>query len=369
VAEIDGQAIHQNHLPEIVGLDFALSQRHRVTLMTTDPLLLEIGVEPGFNPTATGVRASIWMPGDPEENKQWRAPAPAGASGQVRRRAPGQAYQYPTGAQVSYLAQPSGALDGSTKNAEALEHQLAEAFCWVPTDPKEMLGGAGTLSGKALEWLHKKQINYDVEVRADVGHGLLLPLVSMLLRIVHRLGAGGGLYLPGVDKLLPILAKFERAQRVAGAGGGTRQVWMGPDMRLEWPAFFSDTTADQKAVGENVRADLTADLITRGTAVKKIAPFYGIDNPAQYADDLDAADAAKREEEHEAAALLGGAAPPVKPRARPAAPKAAEEEGPPSSKRPAPSSAALIASPAPAPAPSRPSGPPRPAPSPRPTMG
>lgn len=343
VAEIDGQAIHQHHLPEIVGLDFALSQRHRATLMTTDPLMVEIGVEPGFNPTATGVRASIWMPGDPEENKQWRAPAPAGAAGQVRRRAPGQAYQYPDNAKVSYLTLPGGALEASTGNAQALEQQLAEAFCWVPTDPKEMMSGAGTLSGKALEWLHKKQINYDVEVRADVGHGLILPLVSMLLRIVHRLGAGGGLYLLGVDKLLPILAKFEREQRVAGGGTGTRKVWMGPDMRLEWPAFFADTAADQKAVGDNVRADLTGGLITRATAVKKIAPFYGIDNPAQYAEDLDKADAAKRAEEHEAAEMLapGGAQGAAKPRPKAAAAKA-EEEAPPSSRRPT------------APAPSRP---------------
>lgn len=302
VAEIDGHAIHQHHLPEVVGLDFALSQRHRATLMTTDPLMLEIGVEPGFNPTQTGQKASIWMPGDPEENKQWRAPQREGA-GQVRRRAPGQAYQYPQGVQVSYLTLPAGALEASTRNADDLEQQLAEAFCWVPTDPKEMQSGA-QLSGKALEWLHKKQINYDVEVRADVGHGLLIPLVSLLLRIVHRLGAGGGLYLLGVQKLLPILARFEREQEMPG--GGTRKVWMGPDLRLEWPAFFADTAADQKAVGDNVRADLQAKLITRATAVKKIAPFYGIDDPAQYAKDLDEADAARTNEEHEAAELLGG---------------------------------------------------------------
>jgi hypothetical protein len=49
VAEIDGQAIHQNHLPEIVGLDFALSQRHRATLMTTDPLeFVEVLNVPGL---------------------------------------------------------------------------------------------------------------------------------------------------------------------------------------------------------------------------------------------------------------------------------------------------------------------------------
>ena len=347
VAEIDGQAIHQHHLAEVVGLDFALSQRHRATLMTTDPLLIEIGVEQGYNPTAVGQKASIWLPGDPDENKQWRAPSPA-AGTQVRRRAPGQAYQYPERAQVSYLTLPAGSLEASFKNAAELEAGLAEAFCWVPTDPKEMMSGA-TLSGRALEWLHKKQINFDSDVRADVGHGLLIPLVSMLLRIVHKLGASGGLYLLGVKKLLPILARFEREQALPG-GAGTRLVWMGPDIRLEWPAWFADTATDQKAVGDNVRADLQAGLVSKATAVKKIAPYYGIDNPGQYAEDLEEEARKRAEEEHEAAAMLtgGGKAPPRSagsapasgPRsARPAQPEqgAGEEEAPPSSK-PAPAS-------------------------------
>ena len=47
------------------------------------------------------------------------------------------------------------------------------------------------------------------------------------------------------------------------------------------------------------RADLQASVIKRATAVKTLAPFYGIENPAQYAEDMEKEDAEKAEKKEE----------------------------------------------------------------------
>ena len=54
VNRFDGYAIHEHILDEVEAHDFALSQRHRGALYAGEPQPVEIGVEPGSNPTEKG---------------------------------------------------------------------------------------------------------------------------------------------------------------------------------------------------------------------------------------------------------------------------------------------------------------------------
>jgi hypothetical protein len=311
--DIDGHAIHEKLTDEITALDYCESQVVRAVLYTTDPILLEIGVDQGFNPTGDGERRSIMLPGDPESMAQWQRPPTSAADARKgRKRGPGLAYQYPNAqSKVQFLTLPEGAMAAAEKNALRLFAKIAEAMHWLPIDPKDMMSGA-QLSGRSLEWLHKRQVDYDVEIRTDFGDNAMLPAVDLVLRVVHKLGPTGGLYLPGLAKVLPILTKFMRSRRKAADSQETEDVWMPPDFRLKWPAFFPDTAADAKADGENARADMQSGIINRKTAVARVAKHYGIQDPGKYHDDMEAEEQKRKAEEeakaHDASLQLQQAA-------------------------------------------------------------
>lgn len=334
VQDVDGQAIHDLLLDEISGLDFCLSQKHRAVLYNGDPVLIEIGVEKGYNPTETVdfpalMKPAEGYPTDPDQNKDWRVPN-AGGRRMGRKRGPGTTWQYPANdgkTDVKYLALPPGAMEALEKHAADLELKIVEALHWMPIDPKQMASGA-TLSGRALEWLHKKQINFCDDVRPDFANNCALPVIEMLLRIVLRLSEtpDQGLYLAGVDKVVAILKRFMRDQRTRD--GQTRKVWVAPHLRVQWADYFRPSEADRKVVSDMTRADLQASVIKRATAVKTLAPFYGIENPAQYAEDMEKEDAEKAESLQASQIALAKAAqkpappaaPPPKQPARPVRP-------------------------------------------------
>lgn len=388
-AKPDGHAIHELILDEITALDFSVSQRHRAVLYTSDPIITEIGVDPGYSPTklievpngsynlSREASAKLGPEGRLAEtqNGMYRQPN-KGAGKMGRKRAPGMAYQYPQGATVSFMTLPGDALKASSDWATELETKIKEWLSWVPLDPATMAGSAA-LSGKALEMLLKRQVDYDLEVRTDYGDHGLLPLIDLLLRVAYTIGKDParrkGFFLDGLDEALPILKRFEREQELAsavevvtpirpaspgygqrpelgpgfgaavpprlsplaaGSGAGpsgtaaappaapapmTTTVWMSPEIDLVWGDFFPSTAVDQKAIGDNIRADLGSGLITKATAVTALAPFYDIKDAAGYVETLKEEEDQKTADLHAANALL---APPGQPGAAPAGPSA-----------------------------------------------
>jgi hypothetical protein len=153
----------------------------------------------------------------------------------------------------------------------------------------------------------------------------------MLLRIVLRLSEmpDKGLYLAGRKALEPLLKRFMRDQKTTD--GQTRKVWVAPHITLKWQAatsdYFTPSEADRKVLSDMTRADYDKGLIKRATAVAAVAPFYGIENPAQYAEDMEAEDAEKAESLQASQQALAAAAqkppaaaPPPKVAARPVRP-------------------------------------------------
>ena len=320
--EIDGEAIHATILDEIVALDFAVSQRHRAVLYNADPITYETGVMEGYVPTETVTSTAYYGPGDAPENAQYRLPQ-SGHRKSGRRRGPGSVWQYPSHeAKVGLLTLPSDAVQACQVNAGDLKDTICAALRWNPIDPKEMSSGA-TLSGRALEILFTDQVTYCNDVRADFAEGAMLPVVDMLLRLIVTMKKRGeSLYLPGFEVMADILSKFHD-EKAEGA-------WMTPRLSVNWAPYFTPNEADKKTISETVRADVQAGLIKRATGIMTLAKngVYEIENPAQYAEDLDKEDAEKAESLQASQQALAAAAqkpppaaaPPPKVAARPVRP-------------------------------------------------
>ena len=296
VAELDGNAIHEKLTDEIDALNFSLSQTHRACLYCADPQMVETGVDEDHNPAPMGRTATLWVPGDPLENKQWRGPSRDVGGMPARKKGPGVVYRYPNeNSKVDYLTLPGDAMKPGEDNARRLESTIKEALAYVAIDLDKMKLGSD-VSGRALEWLHRKQIDRCTRIRADFGDNCLKPILGMLLRIA--LTVGDGLYIAGLDKVRPIIKRFLQDVQNVGAR------WFDPPIKLMWGPWFPLTAADAKVNSETVRADYQAGIISRQTAVEKLAPFYGIADAAAYVESLEA----ESEDREEAVRALQSAA-------------------------------------------------------------
>lgn len=283
VREIDGAAIHAQLLDEIFALDVSVSQRHRSVVYNADPIIYECGVERGYSPTELGHSGAYMGPGDDPGNRQWGTRPQGNPQQQGRKRSPGRVWQYEDKeVKLGLLALPSDAVDAIQINVLDLEAMIQESLYWMPIDSKSAMSQTPP-SGKALERMHKRQTDFCDDVRADFTEGALLPLVDMLLRLLVTMKARGvRIYLPGYDVLTDMLAKF------ASDTDGVAGAWMAPRLSVKWCDYFEPDEADNKARVELTLAAYEAGVIKVGTAVKVCANIFGIENPAQYADDIEA---------------------------------------------------------------------------------
>lgn len=217
VSQVDGNAIHRLLLDEIQGHDIARSQWHNSALFS-EPQICEFGVPAGYNPTDAGrtpmVPASVdgglpvGMGGTAGSaaNPMSGGYAVGKASEPARKKGPGYAWQYASPeARVEALTIEAGALKAQQDNCSDLRIKLQEALGVVFLDP-ENIKFAATTSGKALEAIKQKQLDRCDKYRDDLRDNLMLPSVSMQLRIASVVGEG--LRVPGIEKALPLLRRF-----------------------------------------------------------------------------------------------------------------------------------------------------------------
>ncbi len=211
---VDGLAIHAGLYGEIEAHDFAISMRHRAALYAGDPQLVEIGVEPGTNPTATGRTAGV--PATREGGEATRENPVTGhyatntPTKQARRRGAGVVYQYESEqTKVALLTLPGDALKAVDDNARDLRIKLQEALAVVFLDP-ENVKFAATTSGKALQQIKQRQIDRCDQFRDDLDERFFQPTISLQLRIAYTLmKRGEKINVPGAQAVYPILAKFD----------------------------------------------------------------------------------------------------------------------------------------------------------------
>lgn len=296
-AEIDGCAIHANLLDEIDGLNFSLSQRHRAARYAGDPQICEYGTSPEdvHAPSGREARTAHAGDGDHPSNRRWILDSKGKP---MRAKGPGTIWTYENAqSKCEYLTLPAGALDSLVGDVRDLYAMLRDAMGYVDSDPANIKIG-GDVSGKTLEWLYTNAINYCNRIRSDFADGFLLPLVSLLLRLVSvKHVSGEALSIPGFAKSAPIVARF-----------GEYGKWQPPVMRCIWGSYFPLSESDKKAKQERVLAALEAGIITRQTAVEEIAALYPtIKDPGAYLKALEEEAQEKLAKVHEMQSALANA--------------------------------------------------------------
>jgi hypothetical protein len=274
--EVDGVALHQHQLSEIDCLNYALSQKQRAATVTSDPQMFETGVAEDVNPAPIGQTAhtGIEVQGVGADGKPMgvfsSGPSQRARRRLARKRGAGIIWRYPDkDSRVGYLTIPGDSLKTVDEHAKDLRTKIAESLRCIFISPSEIKTHT-TLSGKALAFLFAAQLAYDDTVRDDFIDGGLLPLVNLLLRVVLVVGRDNPkkLYVPGVEKIVPILEKFE--VDIEGSDGGAR-MWMPPRMEPVWGPYFAPNEHDQLAVVQLVCLAVTQGTITRQMAVEKLA--------------------------------------------------------------------------------------------------
>lgn len=133
----------------------------------------------------------------------------------------------------------------------------------VQHDPEKMAGSA--LSGYALRILHGPLIELVGELRLTYGPALVR-FVRLLLELVSKLPQG--------SVLLP--------REVAGVPSPKATI------TLKWGAYFAPTPEDVKAEIENLLAAVAGGLLSKETALAKVARLYGVEDIKAEQDRIDA---------------------------------------------------------------------------------
>jgi hypothetical protein len=298
VADIDGIAPHVNLLDEIDGLNVSLSQRHRAARYAGDPQIVEYGVQSEDDVKTPQGRSARTLLSGADDHPGNRSFILDHGGQPMRRKGPGSIWTYTDkGAKCEYLTLPTGALESLVGDIRELYAMIRDALGYVDMDPSNVKSGAD-LSGRTIEWLYQNAVNFCNRLRPDFADGYLIPLVSLLLRLVavkHR--AGEALKIPGFAKVAPIVAKFEQDGQ-----------WQPPNMRCIWGSYFTLSETDKKAKQERVLAALEGGIITRQTAIEEIAHLYPtIKDPAAYLEALELEQQEKMAQMHESREALTNA--------------------------------------------------------------
>lgn len=254
---IDGKAIHAGLTDDIQAHDIARSQWHK-TALYTDPQIIEIGVEPGYNPTGSVGRTAIVATTEhggeahPDGNPI-RGHFHAGKPKSARKKGPGHLWQYSNPeTKVQNLTTPGDALVSQKDNVADLRIKLQESLAVVFLDP-ENIKFAATTSGKALEAIKQKQFDRVDQYREDFRDGFLLPSLAMQLRIVQKLG----LKIKGIEALASISPDDIETS-----------------CTVQWGSYQAPDFAEQKSIIELVQLALGGNggtpLVDLKTAIQKL---------------------------------------------------------------------------------------------------
>lgn len=298
VGEIDGHPIHETQLDEIDSLNFCASQWVRASFYAGDPQMYETGVPVDYNPSPGGRVAQIK---DPEFEKAGYG-MPSAKRGAGRKKGTGTVWTYPSpDTKVGMLSLPGDAMVSLEKRVKDLREKISEALGYVDATLTDLNHSTGNLSGRALHFVHSRLIAFCDEARTNVADHLLTPLFSMLLRIalvVERRNAGG-LRIAGIDKVFPILEKFERND--VYEDGSSSSSWDIPPINYIWGKYFESTETDDQALITGVVQAYTAKIITLDMAVQKMSSIFPIQSVANIVAQLMLLQEEQKKEEQKAA--------------------------------------------------------------------
>ncbi len=293
----DGVSIHERVLDEIDALNRGLSQRNRAGVYAGDPQMVGSGMGEDEAIAPAGRAA---MPPGMLLDSQGRivekegqasgsfsyAPLNNGGGSGVRKRGVSQfwALQNPQ-ASVEYVTIPEGSLRPLDEDVGKLRSLIAEAMSWVrplEASSENSSINISRLSSKTLALLFKRQTSRCDTIRPDAWSRLLLPLISMLLRIVYVYadGKNGKLYLGGADGARTLLDRFWAPVT------DTQYRWFDPILNPIWGHYFPPDEQDLLAESTMLQQEYEAGFVQLKTILEKRKEYYGIENVDQYIKDL-----------------------------------------------------------------------------------
>lgn len=294
--EVDGVAIHERQLSEIDCLNISLSQKQRAAVVAGDPQIVETGVASDHNPAPMGAvpRAVITNKVDVSgKSAAVFSSTSNAATGRklARMRGSGVVWSYPSHeAKVYMLTLPEGALKAIDDHSKDLRNKLSEAFFAVFLDPNEARQH-GAISGKAMAFMFARQLGFCDQIRDDFGDKALIPLVSMLLRIVYVIGKKNParLYMPGVKKILPILEAFDRDAADEDGTANGQKVWVAPRLEPQWGPYFPPGEQEQLFVVQLAAQAKDGGIATTKMCVEKLrdAGVFNISSAQEVVDGID----------------------------------------------------------------------------------
>lgn len=311
----DGIALADGTTGLLEQLDLGLSQRHRAAVYAGDPQTVVSGVTEDDTFAGSGRAASGPMlqgeggAGDPTKaGREWGPSLQGNRPGSPRlRRGVGQVWRItdPQGKAV-LLTLPGDALTSLDNDAKDLANRACDALGVTVLDPSAF-GGGGDLSGRTLSFIFSKQINRVSQDREDLARCCILPVLNLFYQMV--LTQPKGVYLPGLAKVAPILARFRMAV------DGQAPVWFSPQLKLKWGDYFEPSDVDESTRTQTAINAYNAKLVTLKSAVQHIGSVFQIGSVDQYvetlskeADDRAAKDlAAKADALHGALGAMNGA--------------------------------------------------------------
>lgn len=220
VNAIDGKAVHQGYEGLVQAHDIALSQKHRCALYS-EPQPVEIGVTPGYNPTAELGRVamvpSTQFGGTQPGSEGYDGGNPGAKTGNyvmgspghaARKKGPGNMWSYvDPQTKVEYLAFPDSVLPNMAEHCVDLLEKIEEALAVVFPKPGQFKG-TGVVSGRAIEQAKQRQYDRCDKYRDDLADNFITPSINMQLRVAVK--AREQLRVPGIAQALPILDRFEQ---------------------------------------------------------------------------------------------------------------------------------------------------------------
>lgn len=279
-SDIDGTAFYGAMLDEFDALNFSLSQRHRGIRYFGTPQAYETNVSDDELPADVGRRAKPLKGADGTGKYHPEDPmgGPFGVTPKkARKAAPDQIWSYKGPASLGVLETTGKAFEVTSKHVLDIRARVLEALNVVLLDPETAM--KQDLAGVALERLFSPMLAMVDELREHWWEHGIAKIIGMMLRIIAVTG-GKGLFIPGARKAAPMLARFT-VQTEAGP------LWVPPRMTPAWGDYFSPGPDDvQKGVDSAEKAS-AAGLITKKTAARYVAPYFGVNDPEAEADEAE----------------------------------------------------------------------------------
>lgn len=282
----DGKAIHDGLCGMLEQIDLALSQRHGAAVYAGDPQTVLTGVSPEEDIGRTGRVAqpspalAVDMGTDGRPRGQWAGALYYGQQGGTAlRRGSREIWRLvDASAKATMLTLDSDAVGALTDDVKDLANKACDGLGVTVVDPTAFSGG-GDLSGRTLAFIFSKQINRVSQDREDLGRCCILPVLNLFYRML--LARPDGVYLPGLKKVLPILARFYQ-----GVQGQKQPIWFAPQLKLKWGDYFEPSDVDESTRTATAIAALNGGIVTLKAAVEHVRGVFSIGSVDQFVDAL-----------------------------------------------------------------------------------